>query len=200
MLKSESNILSEFFMRDLTKLIEKYNNINKETIDNLELLVERVDNKEIKSILMSNLDVTINLIDELGGEIDSNVIQLYFFIKDNMKEINIIEAKSIYEEIEYRGYSKFDDIIMYSKLQDLREYVSDEIDGILSSPYEIDRLFDKDTIIDYFLEGVTIEAVAREIVNNYDEYEEILGIEPEVMFTSEDGQEYYYAHINNYEI
>lgn len=200
MLKSESNILSEFFMRDLTKLIEKYNNINKETIDNLELLVEGVDNKEIKSILMSNLDVTINLIDELGGEIDSNVIQLYFFIKDNMKEINIIEAKSIYEEIEYRGYSKFDDIIMYSKLQDLREYVSDEIDGILSSPYEIDRLFDKDTIIDYFLEGVTIEAVAREIVNNYDEYEEILGIEPEVMFTSEDGQEYYYAHINNYEI
>ena len=49
--------------------------------------------------------------------------------------------------------------------------MSDEIDGILSSPYEIDRLFDKDTIIDYFLEGVTIEAVAREIVNNYDEYE-----------------------------
>lgn len=197
MLKSESNILSEFFMRDLTKLIEKYNNINKETIDNLELLVERVDNKEIKSILVSNLDVTINLIDELGGEIDSNVIQLYFFIKDNMKEINIIEAKSIYEEIEYRGYSKFDDIIIYSKLQDLREYVSDEIDGILSSPYEIDRLFDKDTIIDYFLEGVTIEEVAREIVNNYDQYEEVLGIEPEVMFTSEDGQEYYYAHINN---
>lgn len=197
MLKSESKILSEFFMRDLTKLIEKYNNINKETIDNLELLVERVDNKEIKSILVSNLDVTINLIDELGGEIDSNVIQLYFFIKDNMKEINIIEAKSIYEEIEYRGYSKFDDIIIYSKLQDLREYVSDEIDGILSSPYEIDRLFDKDTIIDYFLEGVTIEEVAREIVNNYDQYEEVLGIEPEVMFTSEDGQEYYYAHINN---
>lgn len=197
MLESESKILSKFFMRDLTKLIEKYNNINKEIIEKLELLVERVDNKEIKSILMSNLDVTINLIDELGDEIDSNVIQLYFFIKNNIKEINIIEAKSIYEEIEYRGYSKFDDIIMYSKLQDLREYVSEEIDGILSSPYEIDRLFDKDTIIDYFLEGVTIEEVAREIVNNYDEYEEVLGIESEVMFTSEDGQEYYYAHINN---
>lgn len=197
MLESESKILSKFFMKDLTKLIEKYNNINKETIEKLELLVERVDNKEIKSILMSNLDITINLIDELGDEIDSNVIQLYFFIKNNIKEINIIEVKSIYEEIEYRGYSKFDDIIMYSKLQDLREYVSEEIDGILSSPYEIDRLFDKDTIIDYFLEGVTIEEVAREIVNNYDEYEEVLGIETEVMFTSEDGHEYYYAHINN---
>lgn len=197
MLESESKILSKFFMKDLTNLIEKYNNINKETIEKLELLVKRLDNKEIKSILMSNLDITINLIDELGDEIDSNVIQLYFFIKNNIKEINIIEAKSICEEIEYRGYSKFDDIIMYSKLQDLREYVSEEIDGILSSPYEIDRLFDKDTIIDYFLEGVTIEEVAREIVNNYDEYEEVLGIEPEVMFTSEDGQEYYYAHINN---
>ena len=81
MLESESKILSKFFMKDLTKLIEKYNNINKEIIEKLELLVERMDNKEIKSILMSNLDVTINLIDELGDEIDSNVIQLYFFIK-----------------------------------------------------------------------------------------------------------------------
>ncbi len=60
------------------------------------------------------------------------VLQLYFFIKNNIKEINIIEAKSIYEETQYKGYSKLDDIIMYFKLEDLREYVSDEIEGILS--------------------------------------------------------------------
>ena len=44
---------------------------------------------------------------------DDDVIKLYFFIKNNIKEINIIEAKAIYEEITFRGYSKLDVKIEY---------------------------------------------------------------------------------------
>lgn len=163
-------------MKDLTKLIEKYNNMDKDIVEKLEDLVAKVDDNEIKETLMNDLDATLVLVDELGGEVDDDVIKLYFFIKNNIKEINIIEAKVIYEEIAFRGYSKLDDIIMYSNLKDLREYVSDEIDEILGSSYHIDRLFDKDTIIDYFLEGTSIEEITREMVDNYDEYEEVLDI------------------------
>ncbi|WP_346962246.1 hypothetical protein [Clostridium sp.] len=197
MLKNESKILNEFFMKDLTKLIEKYNNIDKEIIEKLEYLVDKVVDKDIKEALMKDFNTTITLISELSDDVDNDVLQLYFFIKNNVKEINIVEAKSIYEEIQYKGYSKLDDIIIYSKVEDLREYVSDEIEGILSCSYEIDRLFDKDTIIDYFLEGTSIEEIAREMVNNYEEYEEVLNIDPEIMFEAENGQEYYYAYINN---
>ena len=49
---------------------------------------------------MSDLHVTISLVDKLGDEVDNDIIQLYFFIKNNIKEINIIEAKTIYEDIE----------------------------------------------------------------------------------------------------
>lgn len=184
-------------MKDLTKLIEKYNNMDEDIVEKLEALVAKVDDNEIKETLMNNLDATLVLVDELGEEVDDDVIKLYFFIKNNIKEINIIEAKAIYEEIVFRGYSKLDDIIMYSKLKDLREYVSDEICEILSSSYHIDRLFDKDTIIDYFLEGTSIEEIAREMIDNYDEYEEVLDIEPEIMFESKHGQVYYYAYVNN---
>lgn len=197
MLKNESKILNEFFMKDLTKLIEKYNNIDKEIIEKLEYLVDKVVDRDIKEALMKDFNTTITLISELSDDVDNDVLQLYFFIKNNIKEINIVEVKSIYEEIQYKGYSKLDDIIMYSKLEDLREYVSDEIDGILSCSYEVDRLFDKDTIIDYFLEGTSIREIAREMVNNCDEYQEVLNIDPEVMFKAENGQEYYYAYINN---
>jgi len=160
------------------------------------------ESKILNEFFMKDLDVTLALVDELGDEVDNDVIQLYFFIKNNIKEINIIEiniieAKSIYEEIEFRGYSKLDDIIMYSKLKNLREYVSGEIDEILSSSYQIDRLFDKETIIDYFLEGTSIEEIARKMIDNYDEYEEVLDIEPEIMFESKYGQAYYYAYVNN---
>ena len=197
MLKNESKILNVFFMKDLTKLIEKYNNMDKDIVEKLEALVAKVDDNEIKETLMNDLDVTLVLVDELGEEVDDDVIKLYFFIKNHIKEINIIEAKAIYEEIVFRGYSKLDDIIMYSKLKDLREYVSDEIDEILGSSYHIDRLFDKDTIIDYFLEGTSIEEIAREMIDNYDEYEEVLDIEPEIMFESKYGKTYYYAYVNN---
>ena len=197
MLKNKSNILNVFFMKDLTKLIEKYNNIDKDIVQKLEDLVAKVDDNEIKETLMNDLDATLVLVDELGEEVEDDVIKLYFFIKNHIKEINIIEAKTIYEEITFRGYSKLDDIIMYSKLKDLREYVSDEIDEILSSSYHIDRLFDKDTIIDYFLEDTSIEEIAREMIDNYDEYEEVLDIEPEIMFESKYGQTYYYAYVNN---
>ena len=197
MLKNKSKILNVFFMKDLTKLIEKYNNMDKDIVEKLEALVARVDDNEIKETLMNDLDVTLVLVDELGEEVDDDVIKLYFFIKNHIKEINIIEAKAIYEEITFRGYSKLDDIIMYSNLKDLREYVSDEIDEILGSSYHIDRLFDKDTIIDYFLEGTSIEEIAREMIDNYDEYEEVLDIEPDIMFESKYGQTYYYAYVNN---
>lgn len=176
MLKNKSKILNVFFMKDLTKLIEKYNNMDKDIVEKLEALVAKVDDNEIKETLMNDLDATLVLVDELGEEVEDDVIKLYFFINNHIKEINIIEAKAIYEEIAFRGYSKLDDIIMYSKLKDLREYVSDEIDEILGSSYHIDRLFDKDTIIDYFLEGTSIEEIAREMIDNYDEYEEVLDI------------------------
>ena len=197
MLKNESKILNVFFMKDLTKLIEKYNNMDKDIVEKLEALVAKVDDNEIKETLMNDLDVTLVLVDELGEEVDDDVIKLYFFIKNHIKEINIIDAKAIYEEITFSGYSKLDDIIMYSNLKDLREYVSDEIDEILGSSYHIDRLFDKDTIIDYFLEGTSIEEIAREMIDNYDEYEEVLDIESEIMFESKYGQTYYYAYVNN---
>ena len=117
MLKNESKILNEFFMNDLSKLIEKYNKIDKAIVEKLEDLVVKVDDNEIKEILMKDLEVSLALVDELGDEVDNDVIQLYFFIKNNIKEINIIEAKSICEEIELIGYSKLDDVIMYSKLK-----------------------------------------------------------------------------------
>lgn len=197
MLKNESKILDVFFMEDLTKLIEKYNNMDKDIVEKLETLVAKVDDNEIKETLMNDLDVTLVLVYELGEEVDDDVIKLYFFIKNHIKEINIIEAKAIYEEIALRGYSKFNDSIMYSKLKDLREYVSDEIDEILGLSYQIDRLFDNDTIIDYFLEDTSIEKIAREMIDNYDEYEEVLDIEPEIMFESKYGQIYYYVYVNN---
>ena len=93
MLKYKSKILNTFFMKDLTKLIEKYNNMDEDIVEKLEALVAKVDDNEIKETLMNDLDITLVLVDELGEDVDDYIIQLYFFIKNNIKEINIIEAK-----------------------------------------------------------------------------------------------------------
>ena len=70
MLKNKSKILNVFFMKDLTKLIEKYNNMDEDIVEKLEALVARVDDNEIKETLMSDLDVTLALVDDLKVEKD----------------------------------------------------------------------------------------------------------------------------------
>lgn len=88
MLKNKSKTLNVFFMKDLTKLIEKYNNMDKDIVEKLEALVAKVDDNEIKETLMNDLDVTLALVDELGEEVDDDVIKLYFFIKNHGSVLN----------------------------------------------------------------------------------------------------------------
>ena len=69
MLKNKSKILNVFFMKDLTKLIEKYNNMDKDIVEKLEALVARVDDNEIKETLMNDLDVTLVNLNRASSEL-----------------------------------------------------------------------------------------------------------------------------------
>lgn len=70
MLKNQSNILNKFFFKGLTKLIKKYNNMDEVIVEKLEALVAKMDENDIKETLMKNLDITLALVDELGGDED----------------------------------------------------------------------------------------------------------------------------------
>lgn len=75
---------------------------------------------------------------------------------------------------------------------DLREYAKDELDTMLDMESHIDRLLDKDMIIDMWLNNTSKEEVLEEILMS-DDIEDILGLSPEYAFTSNKRIEYRYS-------
>ncbi|VIG08708.1 Uncharacterised protein [Clostridioides difficile] len=67
---------------------------------------------------------------------------------------------------------------------------------MLDSEYHIDRLFDKEMIIDMWLDNTSKEELIEEIVQNND-IEEILELKPEYAFTLSNNTDYIYSEINN---
>ena len=63
---------------------------------------------------------------------------------------------------------------------------------MLDMEYHIDRLLDKDTIIDMWLNNTTKEELLEEIILN-DDVEDILDLSPDYAFTLTDGKEYVFS-------
>ena len=63
---------------------------------------------------------------------------------------------------------------------------------MLSTDFHIDRLFDKDTIIDFWLNNATKEELIKEMMLD-DDVEYILDLSPEYAFTLTDGSEYVFS-------
>ncbi|MDU4480353.1 hypothetical protein, partial [Clostridium sp.] len=160
-----SKIINKFFTNELIKITEKYNKLDSDKISKIEVLMNKISDEDFKQELYSNFDEVIKLVHELDEDLEDAVLNIYVFMNKNDEYIDIEKAKKIYEEVNYNGYYTDEYIIIYSRLEDIREYVKDNIHDILSNSYEVDRIFDKDTIIDYLIDGKSIDDIGRELLD-----------------------------------
>lgn len=190
-----SQIINKFFTNELSKLTEKYNKLDSDKINKIEVLMNKISDEDFKQELYSDFDEVIKLVNELDEDLEEAVLNIYVFMNKNDEYIDIEKAKKIYEEVNYNGYYTDGDIIIYSRLENIREYVKDNIHDILSNSYEVDRIFDKETIIDYLIDGKSIEDIGTDLLENESEYAEILDITPELICTDKNNDKYYYAKL-----
>ena len=190
-----SQIINKFFTNELSKITEKYNKLDSDKINKIEVLMNKISDEYFKQELYSDFDEVIKLVNKIDEDLEDAVLNIYVFMNKNDEYIDIEKAKKIYEEVNYNGYYTDEDIIIYSRLEDIREYVKDNIHDILSNSYEVDRIFDKDTIIDYLIDGKSIDDIGRELLDNESEYADILDISPELICTDKNNDKYYYAKL-----
>lgn len=190
-----SQIINKFFTNELSKITEKYNKLDSDKINKIEVLMNKISDEYFKQELYSDFDEVIKLVNKIDEDLEETVLNIYVFMNKNDEYIDIEKAKKIYEEVNYNGYYTDEDIIIYSRLEDIREYVKDNIHDILSNSYEVDRIFDKDTIIDYLIDGKSIDDIGRELLDNESEYADILDISPELICTDKNNDKYYYAKL-----
>lgn len=194
MINNKSEIINKLFFNELKNLIDKYNNIDDKTVEVIESIFTDIEDNAIKEYLISNSDKLAEIVDDYKvlNEIDIDKIIFFSWYNLNIETISIHRIKEYYKELTSSNYVEFENYIVYTNEKDLREYAREELDCMLENEYHIDRLLDKDTLIDMWLNNTGKEEILEEILMN-DDIEDILELDSEYAFTLNSGIEYRYS-------
>ena len=106
-----SPIIKNFMINDINKVINKYNNMEKEQVQKIENLISKVKDEEIRKELLSDFEETLEISMEIeSGNVDNLIIKTYLWIKNNCDvDININRLVRVFEEVEADGYGILDE-------------------------------------------------------------------------------------------
>lgn len=194
MINNKSEIINKLFFDELKELIDKYNNIEDETITVIEKIDNEIEDKYIKEYILKDSNKLDEIITEYKNTNNLDIDKVIFFAwyNLNIEEISMKNISNYYNELISQKYTDNDNYLIYKNKNDLREYARNELDYMLDTEYHIDRLFDKDTIIDFWLNNTTKDELIKEIILN-DDVEDILDLSPEYAFTLNNGIEYVFS-------
>ena len=194
MINNKSEIINKLFFDELKELIDKYNNIEDETITLIERIDNEIEDKYIKEYILKDSNKLDEIITEYKNTNNLDIDKVIFFAwyNLNIEEISIDKINNYYNELITQKYTDNDNYLIYKNKNDLKEYTRNELDYMLSTEYHIDRLFDKESIIDFFLNNTTKEELIKEMMLDGD-VEDILDLSPEYAFTLSDGSEYIFS-------
>lgn len=194
MINNKSEIINKLFFNELKELIDKYNNIEDKTVYVIEKIFTRIEDEEIKNYLIRDSSKLQDLVNRYNKIEHLNIDEAIFFAwyNLNINTISIDKASEYYYELTTSNYIEVENHLIYTNEKDLRDYAKDELDRMLSSEFHIDRLIDKDMIIDMWLNNTSKEEVIEEILMS-DDIEDILDLSPEYAFTTTNGIEYRYS-------
>lgn len=194
MINNKSEIINKLFFDELKELVDKYNNIDDKTITIIERIDNEIEDKYIKEYILKDSNKLDEIVIEYKNPNNLDIDKIIFFAwyNLNIEEISMKNISNYYNELIFQNYTENDNYLIYTNKNDLREYVKNELDYMLDIETHIDRLFDKDTIIDFWLNSTTKEELIKEMMLD-DDVEEILDLSPEYAFTLSNGIEYVFS-------
>ena len=194
MINNKSEIINKLFFNELKELIDKYNNIEDKTVYVIEKIFTSIEDEEIKNYLIRDSSKLQDLVNRYNKIEHLNIDEAIFFSWYNLNiyTISIDKASEYYYELTTSNYIEVENHLIYTNEKDLRDYAKDELDRMLSSEFHIDRLLEKDILIDMWLNNTSKEEVIEEILMS-DDIEDILDLSPEYAFTTTNGVEYRYS-------
>lgn len=195
MINNKSEIINKLFFNELRELIDKYNNIDKETIIVIERIDNEIEDKYIKEYILKESHKLDEIVIEYKNtnNLDIDKIIFYAWYSINIEEISLKNISNYYNELISQKYTENDNYLIYTNQNDLREYARNELDYMLDMEYHLDRLLDKEMIIDIWLNNTTKEELLEEIMLN-DDVEDILDLSPDYAFTLTNGTKYVFSN------
>ena len=192
-----SPIIKNFMMNDINKVINKYNNMEEEKVQKIESLISKIDDEEIRKELLSDFEQTLKISMEIDNtDVDNLIIKAYLWIKNNSTvDININRLIRVFEDVEAYGYGFVDDNNVIYKMNDgLENLERNKLQYLLETESFISNTFDKDTLVDMWINETTKEEIAEELIREIDA-DELLNMRSELMFDN-NNDEYMFAEID----
>lgn len=196
MINTKSEIINKLFFRELQHLMNKYNSMNEDTITAIESVIDGVVDQDLQQYLIDTPYKLNEIVDKMNKDdrVETDAISFFTWYNQAITDIGIEDAINKLEELQEYKYLKIDEYLIHGDDKDMMQYAKEELDDMLDMEYHVDRLLDKDIIIDMWINGTTKEEIIEEIVDN-SEVEEILELNSQYAFTTTRGYEYRYSQI-----
>ena len=196
--KQFSDILQRFIVKEVNKVIEKYSRVSNDNIEIIEELMKLIEDEELKEELYKDFDNTLKIANELKGEYvedKAEIISMYLGIKENTElKVSIKEVIKYYDDLKENDYILIDEShLIYKKGSNLKSIARIVLEKMMDDEWHIDRLFNKDTIISYWVEGVSKSEAIEELLED-GEVEDILDLDSVCIFENK-VYEYLYSEI-----
>ena len=194
MIKYNSEILNKLFFKEVQDLVEKYNKIDEDTKIKIEKTISCLRDEELKTYLTNNPNKLLEIIEDTKeNELDIEVVIFFTWINSEIKEIDIHKVKEYIEELKINNYLEVEQYIIYEDEKYLKEYAKEFLEDRLEQEYYVDKLFEKEIIIEMWINGTTKDDMIEEIIHN-GSIEETLELYPQYAFTM-NGIEYRYSQL-----
>lgn len=196
MINTKSEIINKLFFRELQHLMNKYNSMNEYTITAIESVIDGIVDQDLQQYLIDTPYKLNEIVDKVnkGDRVETDAISFFAWYNQAITDIGIEDAINKLEKLQEYKYLKIDEYLIYGDDKDLMQYAREELEDMLDIEYHVDRLLDKEIIIDMWINGTTKEEIIEELVDN-SEVEEILELNPQYAFTTSKGYEYRYSQI-----
>ena len=192
-----SEIIQQYAIREIKKILDKYKNIDVEEIRSLENLINSISNQELKEEFLSDWSMSVKLAKEIGdNEVDDRIISMFQSLKGNgLEELSVGHVINWCNELDEQGYVMLDDYsILYKSSVNLKEVARELLYDMLDDAIHVDSLIDKDSLAEYWLEQTSKEEVIDDLIRG-NNIEELLGIIPETIYEDE-YDNYLYSEID----
>ena len=193
----DSEIIQQYAIREIKKVLDKYKSITTEEITGVEKLINSISNKELKEEFLNDWSMSVKIAKEIGeNEVDDRIISMYQNLKSNgLEELSIGHVINWCNELDEQGYIMIDDYsIIYKSSANLKDVARRLLDELLDDAIYVNSLIDKDSLVEYWIEQTSKEDVIDDLIRGSN-IEELLGLDPETIYEDEYNK-YLYSEID----
>lgn len=182
-----SEIIQQYAIREIKKILDKYKKIDVEEIRSLEKLISSISNEELKEEFLNDWSMSVKFAKEIGdNEVDDRIVSMYQTLKGNgLEDLSIDYVINWCNKLDSNGYVMVDDYsILYKSSANLKHIAKELLDDMLDDAIHVDSLIDKDSLAEYWIEQTSKEEVIDDLIRG-NNIEELLGLIPETIYEDE---------------